>query len=378
MPLVAVVVAAVLLASPWKESLPPMRSTPPPDDVRSVSIDFGVVTDPSTDWGAVDRRLDAAGANMVELGAGRVEFTAFDWEAYPEAAAEPGTDHLATAARALGLDADGAQREFGLIVDAYVPRWIAQDPSIAGKDVDGQPTVYQSSATALSSGPVADRLVEYVAALGERYNPSQISVTELFLDRFSYGDDDLELFREMTGATDWPRDADGAIVEESPELGSWRSRVLADLLGRMRTALDEVRGGAGARIELAMDARVDWSSLDTGDTSSGHDYAVLLSGADRLNLWGYTTLDGRDVAEVRNLTAALATAGFDMSRITVSVGLWAGGGGATDPETMAEAVSLAATNGVRSVNVTPYSLMGDAYWTALASVWRPDASEEPA
>ncbi len=211
MPLVAVVVAAVLLASPWKESLPPMRSTPPPDDVRSVSIDFGVVTDPGTDWGAVDQHLDSAGANAVELNAGRVEFTAFDWAAYPEAAAEPGTDHLSTAARALARTSDGAQREFGLIVDAFVPRWLEQDPSLAGRSTSGETATYQASASALATGPVGDRLVAYVVALGERYEPAYISVTELFLDGYTFGEDDLALYREMTGAEDWPRDESGAV-----------------------------------------------------------------------------------------------------------------------------------------------------------------------
>ncbi|MFF8345858.1 hypothetical protein ACF049_05855 [Cellulosimicrobium funkei] len=378
MPLVAVVVAAVLLASPWKESLPPMRSTPPPDDVRSVSIDFGVVTDPGTDWGAVDQHLDSAGANAVELNAGRVEFTAFDWAAYPEAAAEPGTDHLSTAARALARTSDGAQREFGLIVDAFVPRWLEQDPSLAGRSTSGETATYQASASALATGPVGDRLVAYVVALGERYEPAYISVTELFLDGYTFGEDDLALYREMTGAEDWPRDESGAVQEDAPELGSWRSDVLAGLLARMRAGLDEVGDGDGASIALSMEVRVDWDDLAQGVPSSGHDYGVLLSAVDRLTVWAYFQNSGHEADSVEALTAALAAAGYDTSRITISVGLWAGRGRSIEPETMAEGVSFAATNGVRSVNVTPYSLMGDAYWTALASVWRPDASEEPA
>ncbi len=377
-PLVAVVVAAVLLASPWKESLPPMRSTPPPDDVRSVSIDFGVVTDPGTDWGAVDQHLDSAGANAVELNAGRVEFTAFDWAAYPEAAAEPGTDHLSTAARALARTSDGAQREFGLIVDAFVPRWLEQDPSLAGRSTSGETATYQASASALATGPVGDRLVAYVVALGERYEPAYISVTELFLDGYTFGEDDLALYREMTGAEDWPRDESGAVQEDAPELGSWRSDVLAGLLARMRAGLDEVGDGDGASIALSMEVRVDWDDLAQGVPSSGHDYrpAVRRRPADRLGLLPELGTRGRQRRGAH--TAALAAAGYDTSRITISVGLWAGRGRNIEPETMAEGVSFAATNGVRSVNVTPYSLMGDAYWTALASVWRPDASEEPA
>jgi len=377
---VAALVAAVVLARPWEDSIPVMRVEPPPEDVRSVSVDFGVVVDPETDWSTIDQHLDAAGVNTVELNAGRVEFTAFDWAAHPGAAAEQGTDHLATAARALARTSDGARREFGLIVDAYVPRWLEEDPSLAGRAPNGEAATYQASASALATGEVGDRLVAYVVALGERYEPAQISVTELFLDHYTFGDDDLALYREMTGAEDWPRDESGAVVEDAPELGSWRSDVLAGLLARMRAGLDEIGGGEGARIELSMEVRVSWDDLARGVPSSGHDYGTLLTAVDRLTVWAYFQPSGRDVSDVEALTAALAGAGYDMSRITVSVGLWAGSSASTAriaPEIMSEAVSLAATNGVRAVNVTPLSFMTDEYWTALASVWGPDAREEP-
>jgi len=378
-PVVAVRVLAVVLARPWEASVPPMRAAVPPEDLRSVSVDFGIVADPDTDWSSIDQHLDRAGVNAVELNAGRVEYTAFDWDDHPDAAAEPGTDHLAVAARALGQGPDGARRDVGLIVDAYVPRWLEQDPSLAGRSPDGQPAEYQASASALAKGPVGDRLVDYVVELGRRYEPAQISVTELFLDRYTFGDDDLALYREMTGAQDWPRDESGAVEEDAPALGSWRSDVLAGLLTRMRTGLDEVQRGDTARVALSMEVRVDWDDLARGVPSSGHDYEVLLTAVDRLTVWAYFQPSGRDVSSVEALTAALAGAGFDMSRITVSVGLWAGSSASTariSPEVMARAATLAATNGVRAVNVTPLSFMTDEHWSALASVWHPDAGED--
>jgi len=378
-PVVAVLVLAVVLARPWEASVPPMRAAVPPEDLRSVSVDFGIVADPDTDWSSIDQHLDRAGVNAVELNAGRVEYTAFDWDDHPDAAAEPGTDHLAVAARALGQGPDGARRDVGLIVDAYVPRWLEQDPSLAGRSPDGQPAEYQASASALAKGPVGDRLVDYVVELGRRYEPAQISVTELFLDRYTFGDDDLALYREMTGAQDWPRDESGAVEEDAPALGSWRSDVLAGLLTRMRTGLDEVQRGDTARVALSMEVRVDWDDLARGVPSSGHDYEVLLTAVDRLTVWAYFQPSGRDVSSVEALTAALAGAGFDMSRITVSVGLWAGSSASTariSPEVMARAATLAATNGVRAVNVTPLSFMTDEHWSALASVWHPDAGED--
>lgn len=373
----ALVVAAVLVAQPWRDVPPVLRSPQQPTSLRSVSVDFGIVTDPTTDWEALDARLDEAGATGVDLNAGRVEFTAFDWDAYPEAAAEPGQDHLARASRALRLTADGRQRQIGLIVDAYVPAWIAQDPSIAGVSYDGTPAQYTASAWQLARGPVGDRLVAYVAALGARYEPSQIAVTELFLDTNSFGDDDFALFREMTGADDWPRTAEGLPDEHDELITTWRAEVIAGLLQRMRAALDEVGGGRGAQIQLAMEARVDWDDTTQGDLPSGHDYDILLGAADRLVLWAYLFAT-RQPDDVGRLTAGLRAGGYDMSLFTISVGMWAPG--IVDPpnalptETMAQAVTQAATNGITYVNVTPVSLLTDSDWAALGELWRVGAT----
>lgn len=370
--LVAVAVA-VAVARPWEQSPPTMASAQRPKEIRSVSVDLGIVIDPDTDWKALDAHLDDAGANAVDLSAGRVEFTGFDWDAHPEAAAEPGTDHLARAARALREDADGRQRQIGLIVDAYVPRWIERDPSVAGTSVDGHASTHSASASQLARGVVGDRLVEYVTELGERYAPSQIAITELFLDVYSFGEEDLALYREMTGHQDWPRTSDGQIDQQAPLLGSWRSEVVADLLGRMRTALDQVRGGQGTRIALAMDVRVNWDDPAPGDPLSGHGYEALLGAADRLVVWAYL-FTVRSPAEIERLTSTLATAGYDMSQLEISVGLWAPGH--VDPtdristQTLVEAVQDAQTNGITDVNVTPLSLMTDEDWTALGALWR--------
>jgi hypothetical protein len=379
--LVGLVATAVVVARPWEEVPPQMRPAERPQDARSISVDFGIVTDPDTDWAAIDRRLDSVGASAVELNAGRVEFTAFDWPAHPDVAAEPGTDHLSRAARALQRSADGSQRHIGLIVDAFVPKWIATDPSVAGVDVNGQTARYQASATELAKGAVGDRLVAYVAALGERYDPSRIAITELFLSRYSFGDDDLALYRAMTGADDWPRDAEGRIDPQATELGTWRSEVIAGLLSRMRAALDDVRGGEGRQIELAMDVRANWDDPAAGSPPSGHDYRTLLEVADRLVVWIYPGRADRSAQDVTSLTAALEEGGYDMGRLTMSVGLWEGPA-ATDspqqsvpPQVMAAMVAAASTHGVQEVNVTPLSYMSDAHWEALATVWPPRSDE---
>ncbi|HEU5486714.1 MAG TPA: hypothetical protein VFU98_17550 [Microlunatus sp.] len=351
-----------------------LRPTQPPEQVRAVSIDFGIVTDPSTDWSAVDARLDQVGATTVDLNAGRTEFTAFDWPAHPEAAAESGTDHLAVASEALHSTADGSTRQTNLIVDAFVPAWIESDPSIAGVDARGRRSPYTASAAQLAEGAVGERLVEYVTALGGRYDPNQIQITELFLDTYTYGADDLDLYRRMTGAADWPRDANGSIDTEASAIGVWRSEVLAGVMGRLRTALSAVRDGGGRDIGLVLDVRVNWSDPAAGRPMSGHDYTALLAAGVDLQLWVYIGRADKPPTGVEKLTAGLASGGYDMSRFIVSVGLWAGEPdadppGRITPEALRIAVEGAATNGITAVGVTPCSLMTDAHWAALAAAW---------
>lgn len=378
---IAIVVVLLPAGARWYTNRVPsdLRPSQAPEQLRSLSIDFGMVVDPKTDWAAVRRHLDQVGATAVALNAGRVEFTAFDWPAHPEVAAEPGTDHLAVAARQLRVGADGTQREVSLIVDAFIPEWIKSDPSVGGIGVEGKRGPYTASASQLYSGEVGDRLVAYVAALGERYDPSAIEITELFLSFYTYGPDDLALYRQLTGAADWPRSPDGSINQLDPSIGIWRSQVLAHLLGRMRTALDGVRNGQGRDIKLVMDVRVDWTNPAAGRPFSGQDYAILLESADLLQVWAYlgsTTAKGsvRAPSEITRLTGALNGAGLDMSRFIMSVGLWTGAPGAEPPgrlgpALLGEAVTAATSNGISAVNVTPYSLMSNAHWTALARVW---------
>src|SRR4029078_738890 len=104
--------------------------------------------------------------------------------------------------------------------------------SLAGVNENGKRSQYTASASQLLEGEVGDRLVAYVKALGERYDPNHVEVTELFLDDYTFGDDDLALFRRMTGEADWPRNANGSINTVAPVIGSWRSQVLAGLMDR--------------------------------------------------------------------------------------------------------------------------------------------------
>lgn len=368
---VLVVVVAVLAAGPrWR----PAPVTAWPTQRHSVGLGLNSITfapDDEVDWEGLRAAADAAHVNVVSLSAGRVEWTAFDWPAHPEAAALPGTDHLAKALEELGTLPDGTPRFPILTIDALVPNWILADPSVAGHQGDGTPSVYTPSASAIHDGPVGQRYVDYAVELATRYKPMQIAFTELHFDDETFGADDLALFRRMTGASDWPRDSGGRIDEASPQIAQWRSEVIAELLGRVRAALDAVTDEVGHRVELGIDVRVNWDDPAAGRPESGHDYRLLAAVADQLQLWAYFGTQQRSPAEVGRLTASLSPV-LAPEDFTISAGLWSTGSQdeVITPAELATAVAAAGQAGSLSTNVTPTSLMSPEHWQALAGVWQ--------
>jgi hypothetical protein len=334
---------------------------------HSVSLGFEdvvVETDPAATWATLRSRLDASHVNMVQLAAGRIEWTAFNWSAYPEAAADPGTDHLAAAIRALTPRADGARRQVTLTIDALVPAMIAANPQLAGRAADGRRSTSLPSATALHDGIVGDRLVAFARELALRYRPQQIAITELVFGDETFGADDLALYRRMTGAKDWPHTDNGAIATDAAAIGRWRSAVIYDLLARIRRALDQVTPQVGHRVWLAQDVRVNWAHPSAGRPESGADYRILNQSADQLVLWAYFGTQGRSTADVGRLVAALGS-----GRFTVSIGMWSGTDETAVLTTSQLAGALVAARSAHALNVTPQSLLSADDWRAIASAW---------
>lgn len=369
----AVALAAVLATVQTACSGPTAPSVDRPlvQAVAQHSISLGIedVVNPDQDWNAVRERLEQAHVNAVSIAAGRPEWVAFDWSAHPEAVAEPGRDHLAHAISETARRPDGGPRLVDLMIDALIPRWIESDRSIAGVDADGSFAQFVPSASAIHDGPVGDRYIELMAELARRYEPDQITFTELKFGDETYGADDTALFQEMTGATDWPRRDDGTIDEDAPEIGAWRSQVLADFLDRASAVLDDVAAETGKRPSLAIDLLVNWDDPAAGRPDVGLDHVLLAEHADRLVLWAYLGLEERTPADLERVTAELTRSGIPADRVTVSVGLWDEEPEAISPQDMVAGVRAAGTNGITAVNVTPYSLMTEEHWAALNEVW---------
>jgi hypothetical protein len=332
---------------------------------RSVNLGFEDVIAGEDRWQEIGRHLAACGANAVSLAVGRVDWTAFEWERYPAAASSAvreadGRDLLAGALEALDAHLP-PDRGVTLTIDAFAPRLLAEDPRLAGRSPDGARSEYYAGVSALETGIVGERIVRLAGDLAARYGPDRIALTELMFDDATFGADDLPSYRRHEGAADWPRLPGGAIDTRHPSLGRWRSRVLTSLLSRVVDAV----AGTGCRVE--MDVRAPWDDPESDRALSGHDYAMLLTQADRLAVWAYTGLGDGSPQRAAAITASLARR-FP-GRFVMSTGLWADAGvlSAAELETALRAVADA---GADAVSTTPTSLLQAEHWGALERAWR--------
>ena len=72
---------------------------------RTVGVGYETVVDAASTLPELARRLDEVNANSVTISVGRLDWTAFPWDAHPEIEAVPGRDHVAEAVKALGTGA---------------------------------------------------------------------------------------------------------------------------------------------------------------------------------------------------------------------------------------------------------------------------------
>ena len=326
---------------------------------RTVGVGYETVVDAAHTLPALARRLDEVNANSVTISVGRLDWTAFPWDAHPELEAVPGRDHAAEAIKALGTGSDGRKRRITLTVDLLIPGWISTNPGLAGINFDGTRSTDFASVTALTTGPVGERLVEFVAEVTRRYQPDAVALTELMFDNNTYGGDDRDSYMLASGANDWPRLGNGDIDVDHPGIASWRSEALASVVAKAAAAAHS--NGA----TLDMDVRAPWDDPAGDRPESGHDYALLASAADRIVLWNYFGLNGKGPGYSAELARAMAKR---PGRFAISVGMWATDGSISAAD-LASGLEASVSGGATAVAVTPSSMLDDDAWRALRKAW---------
>lgn len=361
---IMVVVLVAVCVSDCSAAGPASPATGQPAE-RIIGLGFENVVDQADGLPQVARRLDEVHANEVSISVGRTDWTAFPWAAHPDAwsagVRSTRRDYVADAINAVGHDATGRPRNIIAVVDVLAEAWIAADPRLAGVSADGRRSTSTPSLTALTAGPIGERLIEFVSAVSSRYRLRAVSLTELFFDTDTFGADDLASYRKATGAADWPRTASGSINQSDPSLETWRSKALTGLVARAAAAA-HAHG-----VSLEMEIRAPWQDPHGDPLHSGQDINALLGVADRLIVWDYFALNGYPAAYSGDIARALSARGA--GRCVMSIGLWANNDGTISAQDLRTANDASVRGGANAIWVTPVSLMNTQLWETLREAW---------
>lgn len=330
---------------------------------RMVNLGFeDVINEDPSHLVDLAERLEAVDATAVSISVGRTDWTAFPWSGQTDAisyeVSRTGRDFVGEAISALAKN--GKERDVILTIDVLLGRALSEDPSLAGRNIAGEPSKAFASVSSLRHGKAGARLASLAAAVAKKYRPTAVNLTELMFDDFTFGSEDFDDFKATTGEDDWPRNREGGIDQSDARISTWRSEAMADIVRRVGAAVDPY----GVRLEMDVRSPRDSPSADRAD--SGHDYDLLLKQLDRLHVWEYVGINAERSPQTKDLAKALTRRAG--SRMSLSVGLWSDDG-TISPERFETALREAARGGATSVSVTPASLMTAGHWEVLRNAW---------
>ncbi len=305
------------------------------------------------------RRPFVRQAEVIGVGAGRVEWTHFRWKGHEEAwspqqRGERKQDLLLEAARA--FRAEGL--EVAAFVDLYAPAWIRAHPHAAAVHFDGTSSADQVSLAELADGAFGALVVEMIEELAARYPIDAVNLTEAAYGDTSFGKADLASFRSLTGRRDWPRDALGRVDVDDPTVWEWKCTLFERFVAKAARAVRK----HGKR--LYVDVAASWKDLSRNGRDFGQDYASLLRLADRVIVWDYFAHEGLPPSASADLARHLATS-FPASHIDLSIGLWGRGRAAVGPAEFDAALEATLAAGTSQVWVTPNDRLTDEHWASV-------------
>lgn len=310
-------------------------------------------------------RLDQVNANTVSIAVGRLDWVEFPWAGHESDLSsdvlETGRDYVAEAVQAFRCMPDGEERRIILGIDVLLGRQLSREPWLAGRSQYAEVSNLFASVSAWKSGPLRDRLVNLAHEAAVRYEPDAINITELFFDKYSFGADDLADFRATTGLSDWPRTADGSVDTHDPAVSGWRTAAIVAVYADLKRTLDPLG------VELTADVRAPLTADQLTRPDIGQGYSELLSHVSVLNVWDFPGVDRR-LSAFRAAELAPMLFAPSPERYSLEVGLWASGG-VIPEDVLARELEDANSAGIRSVSVTPASLMSDRLWSVVATAW---------
>lgn len=332
--------------------------------MRAVSLDPPIILLGASEFADYQERLCDSGVNTVGVSVGRLDWAYFRWAGQEARWSSPlkGSQRDPVAEALQALASCPAIQHASAIIDVFAPLYIADHPWAAAHDVDGKLIPHQVSTVELAQGDFGDELVEMVSYIARQLPVQSITLTELFYYHEGYGATDLASFKRYSGLDDWPRRRGGSIDVDHPQIGRWRSQLVASFVERAAEAAH--RHGK----QLFVDVRVPWGDLSDRGRKQGQEYGLLLKHADRLVLWVYYGLNDYPPSYMRDVAAAYR--GFGEQQLILSIGMWSRGGGAILPAELEAGLSASTGSALRDIWVTPASLISQAHWNELEAAWR--------
>jgi hypothetical protein len=349
-------IPATATATPTQKPSP----VPAPAGVRAMRVDYKNYATSRAEVATWEQNMQAAGINLVVLGAGRVEWTYFKWAGHEQYwsndVKDSGIDFLAQDAARFGQWA-----QINAVIDVLSPNYILAHPGSAAINASGRASTDLVSTNELVNGNYGRLLLDMVGYIAANYPVDSISITELSYHIDGYGPDDLALFTAATGRSDWPRNSDGSIDINDPSIGTWRSAVLGDYLGKA-AALAHAHGK-----QLYFDVGVDINNLGDAENNHGTNYGVMLQHTDKLVVWGYFGDYGYSPSKTKQLAQYLTQYGLD--HIILSIGLWGPSGSAVSAADFKTAIQASLDGGMPDLWICPGSLMTASHWQVLDDLW---------
>jgi len=340
-------------------------------DMRAVRIDYLDMSASRGEVDALEAHMQAAGVNLVAVGAGRTDWTYFPWQHHQDSWSSDvksnGEDYLLDDSSRFGKWA-----HVSAVVDVLAPRYIQTHPGTAAISWLGVPSVDLVGTMEMVDGTHGQDVLDMISAIAAGYPVNSITISELVYYVDGFGPRDKLAYLNYTGRHDWPRFPNGQIDIDDPSIGTWRSyeidrfidRAAAILHAQGKQLFIEVRAG------VAPDGHVF--------INNGTDIGQLLQHVDRVIIWGNRDLDGHSQQALEAVAQYINRYGND--RIVLSIGAW---DKKYDPEVpnsqmssmsaadFQTALQTAVQSGARDLWITPSFLLSEADWQALKAQWKP-------
>jgi hypothetical protein len=314
----------------------------------------------------LEEAMKKAGVTMVAVGAGRADWTYFQWRDYQDRWSEDvkssGQDYLMEDSSRFGKWA-----HVSAVVDVLAPIYIQAHPQAAAISWTGIPSKDLVGTMELVDGQFGQELLSMIQEIATYYPVNSITLTELVYYTDGFGASDKAAYLAYSQRSDWPRNPDGTIAINEPSIGSWRAFEIGRFLQQAAALLHK----HGKQLFLETPIRVAPSGQVL--LENGTNFTEFLKYADRLVVRGSSDPDERSQAAMQAISQYLAR--YPGNRIITSLGLWSQDYDSDTPRDQMAALSVADFNsalqgiGKEDLWITPSFLMTSAHWQALEDFW---------